>query len=253
MIMPKVELIYDKQCPNVERAREALILALNAAGLDQNWTEWDRDDPNLPEYAQGFGSPTILVDERDVSGAAPGDGANACRVYTGADGKLGGVPETDWIVAAIRASAQDGPAVAGKTGDRRGWLGVLGAAPVIGVLGVAPLACPACWPAYIGLLSSLGIGLGAVVPYLFPITAAFLLLALAPLWLGAKKHKSFGPFILGVAASAGVIAGMFWLVSEPAVYLGAALMIGASVWNVFGGRNEEAAACPACVTAAEGR
>jgi hypothetical protein len=47
---------------------------------------------NAPEHIRGYGSPTILVDGRDVEGLPPGD-APSCRY---------GVPRFETILAALR-------------------------------------------------------------------------------------------------------------------------------------------------------
>ncbi|MGM0577373.1 MAG: hypothetical protein ACQEXJ_16735 [Myxococcota bacterium] len=100
--MPEVELIYDGDCPNVEPARTRLMRALAQAGVEARWTEWRADDPASPERVRGCGSPTILVDGRDVVDAeGAGQGSRSCRVYRRPDGTLGGVPPIAAIVAAL--------------------------------------------------------------------------------------------------------------------------------------------------------
>jgi len=54
--------------------------------------------------------------------------------------------------------------------------------PGVGVSLLPKLACPFCWPAYAGLLSSVGLGFLISAKYLLPITAAFLVLAVAARW-----------------------------------------------------------------------
>ena len=61
--------------------------------------------------------------------------------------------------------------------SHRVWKQNLHAAPGIGLSMLPKSACPACWPAYAGVLSS--IGLGFLIPnlaYLLPLTALFLVL-----------------------------------------------------------------------------
>lgn len=100
--MKTVELVYFKGCPHVEDAREQLLRAIAEAGLDKKWTEWDRDDPSCPASLKGFGSPTILVDGKDVTGAAPtGDGAS-CRSYIDEHGHVSGAPPLSSILAALK-------------------------------------------------------------------------------------------------------------------------------------------------------
>lgn len=91
-----VELIYFEGCPNVDAAREHLARALEAEGLSAAWTEWDVDDAETPEEKRAFGSPTVLVDGVDVTGASEPVAFQACR----ADG----APEVKEIVHGLRVS-----------------------------------------------------------------------------------------------------------------------------------------------------
>lgn len=102
-----IELIYDPGCPHVTGAREVLTRALQEAGMPAVWTEWNSQDPGCPERARGLGSPSILVNGKDV---APGphpwvrqgesDGPQ-CRVYEDEDGRLVGVPPITRVARAI--------------------------------------------------------------------------------------------------------------------------------------------------------
>lgn len=100
-----IELVYEQSCPNVPAARSLLQTACARLGLAQHWREWELSDPNLPAHARGYGSPTILVNGRDVAGAAPGVSA-CCRLYNGAQGPQG-VPELDQVVHVLQACAED--------------------------------------------------------------------------------------------------------------------------------------------------
>lgn len=99
-----IDLVFFEGCPNVEAARAELQQALSAAGKATGWREWRSDDPEIPAYARGFGSPTILVDGRDVAGAEPGASATACRVYADLGGSLRGAPSADRIADALRGA-----------------------------------------------------------------------------------------------------------------------------------------------------
>ena len=105
--MQNIELVYDVDCPNVEGARAVLREALQEAGLDPEWIEWDREDPISPPHARMYGSPTVLVDGRDVSGEGGEANANCCRVYTAADGNLRGVPSRESVLSALQALTAD--------------------------------------------------------------------------------------------------------------------------------------------------
>jgi len=101
-----VELVYDHDCPNIERARTVIRAALQEVGADPTWTEWEREATDTPHDRRGFASPTVLVNGREV-GCDETDtvvaGANACRVYVDANGRACGAPSSRLIVQAIIA------------------------------------------------------------------------------------------------------------------------------------------------------
>jgi len=125
-------------------------------------------------------------------------------------------------------------------------------APSLGVAALAPLACPACWPLYLGLLSSLGIGVSAIKPYIAPLAVALLAVSVVPLAYGAKTRNGYGPLILGVAASAAILFYLFAMPLKPVFYAGAALLVSASVWNILPNRKSKTDPCRACVVAKGG-
>jgi len=77
----------------------------------------------------------------------------------------------------------------------RVWKQGLLSLPGIGLSALPKLACPACWPAYAGLLSSLGLGFLISTAYLLPLTAVFLALAPAALAFRAKSRGGLGPLV----------------------------------------------------------
>lgn len=101
----RIELVYDADCPNVERARAVIRAALEELGADGRWTEWNREDAATPDALRSYGSPTVLVNGRDVGcddmGAAPAH-PNSCRLYVDDGGCLRGTPSIASIVNAIR-------------------------------------------------------------------------------------------------------------------------------------------------------
>jgi mercuric ion transport protein len=126
------------------------------------------------------------------------------------------------------------------------WKRTLTVLPGIGVSLLPKLACPMCWPAYAGLLSSLGLGFLVSTTYLLPVTTAFLLVAVAALGFRARARRGYGPMLLGLVAGAAVLYGKFFLESDAAMYCGVALLVAASVWNSWPLR---AVSCPDCVPA----
>ena len=233
-----VELIYDAQCLNVEAARSRLREAFQAAGLSAHWREWDRNDPESPARVRGYGSPTILIDGQDVAGAAPGE-ANACRVYAQGDGGFARVPSVAVIVEAI------GNALTVK--GLRKWRGSFAALFTAGVALLPAVACPACWPAYAALLSALGLGFIDYTPYLPLVMGLLMAIALGVLGSQAWKTRRWGPFGLALVGAALVIAGKFVLESASILYLGVGLLVAASLWNLWPGKDKkDVRACPAC-------
>lgn len=246
--MLTVELIYDTNCPNVKDARAQLLRALAATGLSPHWQEWDRGAPEGPPRVRAYGSPTILVNGHDVADASPSAGADCCRLYVGDRGQLRGVPSIEAITAALlRTKGMVSSDADAAVMQRSSWRNALAVLPVIGTVLLPNLTCPACWPAYAGLLSALGPGFANYTPYLLPLTAVFLTLAVISLGYRAKPRRTHRPFILGLLAAVLIVVGKFVFVSDLAVYGGVALLLGASLWNSWLQRGMESGSCPACI------
>jgi hypothetical protein len=101
IVIKKVELIFEKTCPNVDLAREQLREAFTITGQAPVWQEWEVSDDAAPDYVRVYGSPTILVNERDVSGFTP-DGGDCCRIYNDENGRLNVVPRLKDIVQFLK-------------------------------------------------------------------------------------------------------------------------------------------------------
>ena len=238
-----VELIYDHDCPNVPHARGNLVKAFAASGREARWTEWDRSAPDSPCNVKGYGSPTILVGGKDVAGCPANDGSPSCRLYGDVKGGFVGAPSVEAIRAVLEFDAAT-PHIAEPAS--RGWRSSAAAVPGIAVAFLPKLACPACWPAYAGLLSSVGLGFLLDEAYLFPLTAAFLFMAVGALAFRATTRRGYGPFVLGLAAALIVLAGKFTFGLNAAMYGGIAVLVSASVWNAWPIRGKDAK-CQACV------
>jgi len=126
----------------------------------------------------------------------------------------------------------------------RTWKRGLLALPSVGVSILPKLACPACWPAYAGLLSSVGLGFLISTVYLLP----FLVLALAALVFRANKRRGYVPFVVGLVAGSAVLLGKFAWASNLTMYSALALLVMASLWNAWPLRDmpSEAAPCSEC-------
>jgi len=235
----RVELVYEGSCPNIAAARTQLLRAFAAAGLAPRWQEWELHSGDAPERVRGYGSPTILVDGRDVSGLPAGE-ADCCRVYAREDGRYQGVPSQADIVHALRG------ALCSPDLPKAPWRLNGALLPAVGAAFLPKLACPACWPAYTGLLGAMGVGFVDYTPYLLPLTAGFLLIALAALGYRARGRRGYVPLLLGLVASAAIVIDRFQYESDIALYAGLALLIGASLWNTWPRAPTAGSPCPAC-------
>lgn len=77
MSTPQIDLVYFEGCPNATKARENLKAAVDASGL--TWSEWDLMADSTPEQYRQHGSPTVLIDGKDVTGEGHEAVAMACR------------------------------------------------------------------------------------------------------------------------------------------------------------------------------
>lgn len=159
---PDIALIYDADCPNAAEARAVLRLALQRAGLEPRWTEYDRAAHGTPEPLLHYGSPTILVDGRDVSGETGLATAALCRVYP-AEGGLRGIPP---IEAITRAIAPHAIPLAGRQVSNSTASGALGLALA------STLAWLCCLPIATGAFGIVLAAIAAAVSPWWPILAA---------------------------------------------------------------------------------
>jgi len=234
-----VELIYSADCPNTGAVRAQLLRAFAAARLAPRWTEWQRDANDSPDYVRQYGSPTLLVDGRDLTSDAPSTTAGHCRVYRDPHGRLRAVPPLADIVRALENGAS-------CNASKSKWTNLTAAAPAVAGAGLAllpKLTCPACWPAYAGLFSALGLGFIDYTPYLLPLTVLFLAVTLATLTIGAARRRGYRPLLLGTTAGFVLVAGKFLFDSDAALYSGIVLLVGASLWNTWPVRDK----CSACL------
>jgi copper chaperone CopZ len=99
----RIHLLHFHGCPNVDAARAALRAAITEERLDVTVEEIDVEDPAAPAWARGWGSPTILVDGKDVAGQEA-SASSACRLYAG------GAPAIATIQASIARARGAEPA-----------------------------------------------------------------------------------------------------------------------------------------------
>jgi mercuric ion transport protein len=219
----KVEFIYDPDCPNVAESRAHLLRAFAETGISPRWVEWSSDSAEAPAYARAFGSPTLLVNGRDVAEQTSAHGNACCRLYADPSGTLRGAPSVERIVAALKGYQRAGPI--------RRELSL--ALPALLVSLLPNLSCPACWPAYGAVLGALGLGLVSTGVWLLPLTMVSLLLALWGFAAAAIARRGYGPLLMGLAAAFALVIGKFFLNSNTLWFAGLALLIFASFWNAW--------------------
>lgn len=232
----KVQVLYFDGCPNHAQTVQRVNAALTELGLSTPVEEVEVKTPADAERLRFLGSPSVHIDGIDIEPAARSstDYAFACRTY----GAREGSPSRGTIVSALRE--QFGPEPPAR------WRGALAAFPALAALVLPVGTCPACWPAYAGLLSSLGLGFLLYEEYLLPIAATLLAVALGTLLYRARDRRGYGPFLLGVAASAVALVGKFTLDSTTLLFAGFGLLTAAAAWNSWPRGEGSPATCENC-------
>ncbi len=127
------------------------------------------------------------------------------------------------------------------------WRQTLGAVPGIGVSLMPKLMCPACWPAYAGVLSSLGLGFLIGTTYLLPLTAGLLAMSTGTLAIRARQRRGYGPAWTGLVGAMLILFGKFQLESTVAMSGGVVLLFAAALWNAWPRQVVQSGQCPACL------
>ena len=224
--MTDVVLFHDADCPNVQPTREALREAFDRVRAAPTWREVTRDDPELPEDWRSLGSPSVLVDGRDVAGTddEPCEGGS-CRLYVTDSGKLAGVPPVDAIARALAATSSRASGFVMKMTAAGVVVAALGASASVADerLPAADLVpSRAAW--FLWRIPSLGLFVGAFLP---PVPRALLwggcltVMGVACLANARRCRRTHcfitGPlFLVGVGVAAAHGAGLvsfawFWL------------------------------------------
>ena len=120
---------------------------------------------------------------------------------------MSGTPPLEIICSALKSASQGNP-------TRTRWQAVAASLPAVGTALLPKLTCPLCFPAYAAILGALGLEFLDYTPYLLPLTAAFLLIAILVLARQARATGNVYPLLAGVVASALVLTGKFQLESE---------------------------------------
>jgi len=115
-------------------------------------------------------------------------------------------------------------------------------ARAVGSLGVVPGAllaalpsatCPACLGAWAALASALGLGFLFQERVLAPLTVGFLALQLSTVAWSTRHHRQTGPLLATALGAGAVVLGRLMFRVPPLLYVGMALLVGASLWNLW--------------------
>ncbi|HHH31519.1 MAG TPA: MerC domain-containing protein, partial [Polyangiaceae bacterium] len=155
--------------------------------------------------------------------------------------------------------AQESSAPSTDTGEERqegsgggfSWSRAAALAPSVGVALLPKIACPACWPAYAGVLSTFGVTFLIDSRYLFALTAVFLTVALFFLGFRASRRRGYGPLAIGALASAFLLVGKFYFESDTAMFTGVGMLMGASFWNSWPRKLAASPSCSGCEPSSE--
>jgi len=108
-----------------------------------------------------------------------------------------------------------------------------GIAPVASVFSsIVAIVCPLCIPALGALLASVGLGVALKLEVLKGLLIFFLGSALLSLGWSLRFHRKWGIFLLGLAGAILIYAGRHIWFNVLLMWTGAAMLIGASLWNL---------------------
>ena len=109
-------------------------------------------------------------------------------------------------------------------------------AGIVGIPGSALAAlpfCPACYPMYAGIFTSLGLTPLSHTGVQATLTLALLAVSLTALAFRARARRGNAPLAAGSIASLVVLSGKFGMGIDAMTYAGIAVLVLASVWNVW--------------------
>jgi len=98
----QIQFLYFDGCPNASILEASLAEALTRSGADHPYQRIDLSSGSTDEPIMGFGSPTILVDGKDLfDSPASVAGHLSCRIYPD------GLPDTETISLKLASKARE--------------------------------------------------------------------------------------------------------------------------------------------------
>jgi hypothetical protein len=98
----KVRFLYSEQCPSHDEALQRLRSVLHEEGVvaDVEVVKVETFEEALREHYPG--SPTIILDDRDIDPVTGAQYAPTCRAYRLEDGRISPLPSIQMIRRAVR-------------------------------------------------------------------------------------------------------------------------------------------------------
>lgn len=171
----KIQLLSFPGCPNAEPALHALREAMALDKVGDAIEEIDVSRPDAPAWVKGWGSPTILIEDADVSGETRSTSEASCRLYQG------GAPSVAQIRARIAAAR--GNAILPAPMRSR--------VPLIG--GIAAALASACClvPSILAIVGVSGMGVASTLAPLRPYFLVATAIALgAGFWFAYRPSRA---------------------------------------------------------------
>ena len=102
-----VRFLYSEDCPSHEEALERLRRVLQEEGVEPNMEVVRVDTFEQAERERYHGSPTIMIEGRDICPVEDTHYAPSCRAYVLEDGRISPLPSAHMIRKAIRAAKRN--------------------------------------------------------------------------------------------------------------------------------------------------
>lgn len=104
-----------------------------------------------------------------------------------------------------------------------------------GVVGAVLAAlCCAGTPIVVSVITAVGLGFLRNDAILWPLMLASLAIALWGFWLGRRMHREPLPMLIAAAGSISMASGVIFVhgpVARPMIYVGALMLLAATLWN----------------------
>ena len=110
-----------------------------------------------------------------------------------------------------------------------------GVADSFGVIGAVLAAlCCAGTPLVVSVITAIGLGFLRNDALLWPLMLASLAIAFWGFWRGRRMHQVSLPLLIAAAGSISMTSGVIFVhgpVARPMIYVGAAMLLAATLWN----------------------